>query len=47
MRLWIQPSDALASVGIFEESLPVPDQLPDVELVVEDADAALRVPSPS
>ncbi|KIU47352.1 hypothetical protein QU41_19755 [Bradyrhizobium elkanii] len=43
VRLRVHPRLALARVRVFNESLPVPDQLADIHLVVEDAVAALRV----
>ena len=39
----IRPGDTLAGVWIFQEPLPIPHQATDVQLVVENADAALRI----
>jgi len=39
----IEPRHPLAGVGVLDEALPVPDEATDVELVVEDAVAALGV----
>ncbi|KHJ53849.1 hypothetical protein LA66_14700 [Aureimonas altamirensis] len=41
--LRVEPRDALACVRVLQIAQPVPDQLSDIKLVVEDADAALRI----
>jgi hypothetical protein len=41
--LWIKPGHASASIGIFHVALPVPDEAPDVELVVQDARPSSRM----
>jgi len=43
LRGWVGPGLALAGRRVFDEALPVPDQLADIELVVEDAGAAAPV----
>ena len=42
--LGIRTGDTLAGVRVLQEPLPVPHQATDVQLVVEDTDAALRIP---
>jgi hypothetical protein len=42
LRRRIHPRDTLAGVRILQESLPIPYQTADVQLVVENADATLR-----
>ena len=43
LRWRVRPRDALAGVRILHVAQPVPDQAADVQLVVQDAGAALRV----
>src|SRR5262245_6555450 len=42
LRRRIHPCDTLAGVRVLQKSLPIPYQTADVQLVVENADAALR-----
>lgn len=39
---WIHPRDSLSGIGVFQEPLPIPDETPDVQLVVENAVASPR-----
>ena len=39
----VGPGLPFASIGILDEALPVPDQLSDIKLIVEDAGAALGI----
>ena len=43
LGLRIGARHALSGVGVFQVAKPVPDQTADVQLIVEDADAALRI----
>ncbi|HYT67904.1 MAG TPA: hypothetical protein VEL51_15855 [Vicinamibacterales bacterium] len=43
LRRRIRPGDTLAGIWILQETLPIPHQTTDVQLVVENANASLRI----
>lgn len=40
---WVGPGLPFTSIRILDEALPIPDQLADIKLIVEDAGAALGI----